>query len=89
MRNILPTAMIALLLPVVAQATDNPAAINTQAVEQAWMDLAIKDAQESGRTIDGQRLRNNFLRDELLSREAIRLGIDKQPDFSVREEIKR
>lgn len=101
MRKILPTTLFALLLPAVSYAADKPVAttayaadksaatVNAQPVKQSWLDLARKDAQESGKTLDEQALLANFIRNELLSQESIRLGIDKQPGIAAREEIRR
>ncbi len=101
MRKILLTTLFA-LLPAVAQAADKSfittavlvadkpvATVNAQPVKQSWLDVARKEAQESGKTLDEQALLANFIRNELLAQEAIRLGIDRQPGFAAREEIRR
>ena len=88
MHKLLLAAFSALLLPS-AFAADPSEAAGSQAVKQAWIDVAKKDAEGSGRTVDEQALRQNLYNSELLAREAIRTGIDKRPDFAAREELSR
>jgi len=84
---VLATAVVTLLSPV-AHAADL-ASVNGQPIKQAWLDLIRKDAQESGARIDEKLVTGNLIRNELLAQEAIRLGFDKQPDFALREEMRR
>ena len=83
----LAIALVTLLSPV-AHAADL-ASVNGQPVKQAWLEVIRKDAEESGARIDEKLVTGNLIRNELLSQEAIRLGFDKQPDFAVREEMRR
>lgn len=88
--SVLMTAILALLLPHLAHAADNAAAtVNAQPVKQEWVDIVRKDAQENGRRLDDAAILSTLIRNELLSQEAIRLGIGKQQDFAAREEMRR
>lgn len=90
MRNIgiLSAVAISMLTTHVVYAADGAAAtVNAQPVKQAWVDVIKKQAGESGRKLGDKEILVDLLDKELLSQEAIRLGIDKQQDFSAREEI--
>ena len=65
------------------------ATVNAQPIKQVWLDIVKKDAQDGGKTIDEKLVLSNMIRNELLTQEAIRLGLDKQQDFIEREEIRR
>ncbi len=63
--------------------------VNGQFVKQTWMDAVRQDIQESGRRPDDQAILSLLLKNELLAQEAIRIGIDKRPEFTAREEVRR
>jgi peptidyl-prolyl cis-trans isomerase C len=92
MRNLflLAAAVLSTLLSFVAHAAnDAPVTVNAQPVEKAWLDIAKQDAQRAGRKLDDKAALSNLIRIELLSQEAVRLGIDKRQDFAARQEIRR
>lgn len=62
--------------------------INGQAIKQAWLDAVRQDSQDGGRKLDDKAILSLLMRNELLAQEAIRLGIEKRPDFVAREEIR-
>lgn len=88
MHKILLAALIASLLTGVSFAADNTA-VDVPPIKQEWLDIARSDAQETGNTLDEQALSSALRTNELLATEAIRIGIDKRPDFAAREEIMR
>lgn len=81
-------AALATFLSPVAYAADI-ATVNGQPVKQGWLDVIRKDAQESGAKIDEKLVAANLIRNELLSQEAVRLGLDRQADFTAHEEMRR
>lgn len=89
MYKILLATLFATLLPTLSLAADNPTTtVNAQPIKQVWLDMIRQDALEAGNNIDEQAAKSALLANELLSQEAIRLGIDKQPDFAAREEMR-
>lgn len=87
---VLMLAILASVLSATAYAADGVVAtVNAQPVKQVWLDIIRKDAQELGRKVDDKLVLSNLIRNELFSQEAIRLGLDKQQDFTDREEIRR
>lgn len=81
--------LLATLLPHASQAADTAATVNGQPVKQAWVDAVRQDAHDAGRKPDDKAILSLLLRNELLAQEAMRLGIDKRPDFAAREEIRQ
>ena len=73
-----------------AYAADNAAAtVNGQPIKQAWVDTISKETKEAGNNPDDKMILSELVRNELLSQEAIRLGIDKRPEYAAWQEIKR
>jgi len=88
--TVLMIAALASFFSHTAYAADVVAAtVNAQPVKQAWLDIIRKDAQEAGKKVDDKLVLSNLIRNELLTQEAVRLGLDKQQDFIEREEIRR
>jgi len=85
--TVIAAAIAAFLMPSVHAA--DVATVNGQPVKQGWMDVIRKDAQENGGKIDEKLVASNLIRNELLAQEAVRLGLDKQADFTAREEMRR
>ena len=90
MRKFTLLFVAALSVSMAAYATENAAASSVSLpVKQAWIDIANKDAQEAGRPVNEQMIRQNLINSQLLAREAMRIGIDKRPEFAAREELAR
>jgi len=78
-----------LMFSVVFIAAVSPVSAAPDSTEHEWVDIVKKDAREAGNTLDEQALVAALKANELLVNEAVRLGIDKQPDFAARLEMKR
>ncbi len=71
-------------------AADAAATVNGKAIKQSWVDYITKDAIARGqKQSDGLRnaIINELVGTELAYQEAIKNGIDKQPDFITAEEL--
>jgi len=79
----------ALMFSAVLFAAVSPVYASPDSPEQEWLDIAKKDAQDAGNTLNEEALTSALKANELLVDEALRLGIDKQPDFATRLEMKR
>lgn len=78
------------LLPFSANAADAVVAtINGQAIKQTLVDAIKQDNQGNVRQTDDKAILSQLMRNELLAQEAVRLGIEKRPEFTAREEIRR
>ncbi len=91
MRNygIVVAIAFSMLTTNLAFAADGAAAtVNAQPVKQAWVDLIKNESVAAGRQIGDKAILADLLDKELLSQEAVRLGIDKQQDFVLRQEIR-
>ena len=71
-------------------AADAAATVNGKAIKQTWVDYITKDAIARGQK-PGDGLKNAIINElvgtELAYQEAIKNGIDKQPDFITAEEL--
>jgi peptidyl-prolyl cis-trans isomerase C len=75
-----------------AFAADAIATVNGKQIKQSVYDVITKDITASGQKIDDNTknaIINELVSSELVYQEAQRLGLDKQPDFLVREELGR
>ena len=75
-----------------AFAADAIAMVNGKQIKQSVYDVITKDITASGQKIDDNTknaIINELVSSELVYQEAQRLGLDKQPDFLVREELGR
>ena len=89
-KSIIPLLLLTLALAPTAHAADDVAAkVNAQIVKRSWQDLIVKDALAEGNKADERMVLDSLIRNELLAQEAVRLGIDRQPDFTTREEMRR
>lgn len=73
-----------------AQAAD-PASVNGKAIKQSLVDAIVKDALANGAK-DDDNLRatiiTQLVNNELLVQEAQKAGVDKQPDFLAKQELR-
>jgi len=88
-KYILTTALLLSGASSAAEPLPLSAPLTSPPVEQSWLEVARKDAQETGNTLDENAFRMAVSTNELLSAEARRLGMDQQPDFAIRLEMKR
>ena len=75
-----------------AFAADAIATVNGKQIKQSVYDVITKDIAASGQKIDDNTknaIINELVSSELVYQEAQRLGLDKQPEFLVREELGR
>lgn len=73
-----------------AHAADAVATVNGKPVKQAIYDVIVKDITASGQKVDDNAknaIINELVSSELIYQEAQKLGLDKQPDFQIREEM--
>lgn len=75
-----------------AFAADAIATVNGKPVKQSTYDLIAKDATAGGQKIDDNTknaIINELISSELIVQEAQKAGIDKQPEFLIREDLGR
>jgi len=75
-----------------AFAAEAVATVNGKQIKQSVYDVITKDITASGQKIDDNTknaIINELVSSELVYQEAQRLGLDKQPEFLVREELGR
>ncbi len=75
-----------------AFAADAIATVNGKPIKQATYDLIVKDSTAGGQKIDDNTknaIINELISSELIVQEAQKAGIDKQPDFLIREDLGR
>lgn len=75
-----------------AFAAEAVATVNGKQIKQSVYDLIAKDITASGQKIDDNTknaIINELIGSELVYQEAQRLGLDKQPDYLIREELAR
>jgi len=75
-----------------AFAADAVATVNGKQIKQSVYDLIVKDITASGQKIDDNTknaIINELIGSELVYQEAQKLGLDKQPEYLVREELAR
>lgn len=75
-----------------AFAAEAVATVNGKQIKQSVYDLIAKDITASGQKIDANTknaIVNELVGSELVYQEAQKLGLDKQPDYLVREELAR
>lgn len=75
-----------------AFAAEAVATVNGKQIKQSVYDVITKDIVASGQKVDENTknaIINELVSSELIYQEAQRLGLDKQPDFLVREELGR
>lgn len=75
-----------------AFAAEALATVNGKQIKQSVYDVITKDIVASGQKVDENTknaIINELVSSELIYQEAQRLGLDKQPDFLVREELGR
>ena len=83
-------ATLTMLQP--AQAADSIATVNGKPIKQSLYDFISKDAAARGQPVD-ETVRgvivNKLISSELVYQEAQRIGLDKQADYVVKEELGR
>ncbi|MFZ3088433.1 MAG: peptidylprolyl isomerase [Methylotenera sp.] len=75
-----------------AFAAEAVATVNGKQIKQSVYDLIVKDITASGQKIDDNTknaIINELIGSELVYQEAQKLGLDKQPEYLVREELAR
>jgi peptidyl-prolyl cis-trans isomerase C len=85
-------AVAILALAPSAFAADAVATVNGKQIKQSVYDVITKDITASGQKVDDNTknaIINELVSSELVYQEAQRLGLDKQPEFLVREELGR
>jgi peptidyl-prolyl cis-trans isomerase C len=85
-------AVAILTLAPSAFAADAIATVNGKQIKQSVYDVITKDITASGQKVDDNTknaIINELVSSELVYQEAQRLGLDKQPEFLVREELGR
>lgn len=85
-------AVAVLTLAPSAFAADAIATVNGKQIKQSVYDVITKDIAASGQKVDDNTknaIINELVSSELVYQEAQRLGLDKQPEFLVREELGR
>ncbi|HSF71228.1 MAG TPA: peptidylprolyl isomerase, partial [Methylotenera sp.] len=67
----------------------DPATVNGKPIKQAWVNYIMKDAQARGQKGDNLKnaIINELVGSELAYQEAVKQGIDKDPDLLVASEI--
>ncbi len=73
-------------------AADSVATVNGKPIKQSIYDVISKDITANGQKIDDNTksaIINELISSELIYQEAQKQGLDKQPDFVVREELAR
>lgn len=82
-------AFSALAFTPVIYAADAAATVNGKPIKQSWVDYIMKDAQARGQKGDGLKnaVINELVGSELAYQEAVRQGIDKNPDLIIASEI--
>ena len=65
------------------------ATVNGQVVKQSWIDAIKQDLKNKGRTANDNEILSLLIRNQLLAQEAIRLDVEKRPEFITRQEIER
>lgn len=91
MKKIMIAALITGCASLNAFAAD-PATVNGKPIKQSIVDYIIKDATAQGTLIDDNTRANiieKLITSELIDQEAKKSGIDKQPDFLIKEELSR
>ena len=70
-------------------AADAAATVNGKPIKQAWVDFIMKDAQARGQKGDGLKnaIINELVGSELAYQEAVKQGVDKDPDLQIAEDI--
>ncbi len=85
-------AVAAFSLAPTVLAADSVATVNGKPIKQSIYDLISKDITANGQKIDDNTksaIVNELISSELIYQEAQKQGLDKQPDFVVREELAR
>jgi len=75
-----------------AFAADAVATVNGKPIKQSVYDLIAKDITANGQKIDDNTknaIINELVGSELVAQEAQKLGLDKQPEYLIREELGR
>lgn len=91
MKTLLAATLIASCTVLTAHAAD-PATVNGKPIKQTMVELIIQDAKARGVEIDDNARANileKLISTELLDQEAQKSGIDKKPEFLVKEELAR
>ena len=68
------------------------ATVNNKPIKQALVDFIIKDASDRGQKVDDNTrdiVVSKLISSELVAQEAQRVGLDKQPDYLLKEELAR
>jgi peptidyl-prolyl cis-trans isomerase C len=69
----------------------DPATVNGKPIKQSWVDYITKDAEARGQKGSADGLKNAIINElvgtELAYQEAVKQGVDKQPDLQIAEEI--
>ena len=84
-------AVLLLSLAIGAQAADAaPATVNGKPIKQAMADLILKDLADRGQAMDDNArafVIDRLISNEVVLQEAQKAGIDKQPEFMMRQEM--
>lgn len=75
-----------------AFAAETIATVNGKGINKSVYDYIAKDASARGQKIDDQvkaAITNKLVDSEIVYQEAVKLGLDKQPDYLAREELSR
>ncbi len=87
-----PLLLLSLFLMSYAAMAAEPAVVtvNGKPIKQSMLDFIIKDANEHGQKVDDnvkEVIISKLISSELLLQEATKAGIDKKPDYQMREEL--
>lgn len=91
MKKIVIAALLASCASLNVQAAD-PATVNGKPIQQSLVDYIIKDATAAGKQVDDNARANiieKLITSEVIDQEAQKTGIDKQPDFLIKEDLMR
>jgi peptidyl-prolyl cis-trans isomerase C len=64
--------------------------VNGKPIKQSLYDFIVKDANDRGQKVDDnikEVIISKLISSELLYQEAIKIGLDKKPDYQIREEL--
>jgi len=85
-------AVTALSIAPTVLAADSVATVNGKPIKQSTYDVISKDITANGQQIDDNTknaIVQELISSELIYQEAQKIGLDKQPDFLIREELAR
>jgi len=91
-RNFSLAALLIMPLISLAAPNDTVATVNGKPIKQASLDLMVKQVTASGAKVDENSKRallDVLINREVLAQEAVKVGVDKTPDFADRLEMQR